>query len=321
MYQVSVVIPNFNGKELLQDCLETLPFNENYELIVVDNGSSDGSIQMLMEKYPYVTRICNDNNMGFSAAVNQGIKEAKAPYVILLNNDTKIREGFIEALKDTLDNDPGIFSASSCMVSMKELDIIDDTGDYYNALGWAFTLGKGKPVAKYQKMRKVFSACGGASIYRKEVFEKIGYFDENHFAYLEDVDVGFRSQIYGYKNVYNNKAVCLHVGSAYSGSRYNPFKISLSAQNSIYIIYKNMPLIMLLINLPFLLPGFLIKSLFFLLKGQIKPYFSGLGKGFKLCFSKKGRAKKVRFSFAHIGNYCRIQGNLWLNLFRRITNS
>ena len=113
MYQVSVVIPNFNGKELLQDCLETLPFNENYELIVVDNGSSDGSIQMLMEKYPYVTRICNDNNMGFSAAVNQGIKEAKAPYVILLNNDTKIREGFIEALKDTLDNDPGIFSASS----------------------------------------------------------------------------------------------------------------------------------------------------------------------------------------------------------------
>lgn len=321
MYQVSVVIPNFNGKELLQDCLETLPFNENYELIVVDNGSSDGSIQMLMEKYPYVTRICNDNNMGFSAAVNQGIKEAKAPYVILLNNDTKIREGFIEALKDTLDNDPGIFSASSCMVSMKEPDIIDDTGDYYNALGWAFTLGKGKPVAKYQKMRKVFSACGGASIYRKEVFEKIGYFDENHFAYLEDVDVGFRSQIYGYKNVYNNKAVCLHVGSAYSGSRYNPFKISLSAQNSIYIIYKNMPLIMLLINLPFLLPGFLIKSLFFLLKGQIKPYFSGLGKGFKLCFSKKGRAKKVRFSFAHIGNYCRIQGNLWLNLFRRITNS
>lgn len=321
MYQVSVVIPNYNGKALLYDCLKTLPQSECFEIIVVDNGSDDGSIDMLNEEFPYVVKICNADNLGFSAAVNMGIKAARAPYVVLLNNDTKVEEGFLEALQEVLDKDPRIFSASSCMVSMKEPDIIDDTGDYYNALGWAFTLGKGKNVKKYQKARKVFSACGGASIYRKEVFEQIGYFDENHFAYLEDVDVGFRSQIYGYKNVYINRAVCHHVGSAYSGSRYNPFKIQLSAQNSIYIVYKNMPLLMFIINLPFLLLGFLVKILFFTLKGQIKPYFAGLGKGFKLCFSKKGRAKKVRFSFKHLGNYCKIQGNLWLNLFRRFINS
>ena len=104
--------------------------------------------------------------------------------------------------------------------------------------------------------------CGGAAIYRKKIMEKIGYFDEEHFAYLEDTDIGYRARIYGYENWYAPDAVVYHVGSGTSGSRYNHFKTRYSSRNNIYLIYKNMPLLQIILNLPFLVAGFLIKFLF-----------------------------------------------------------
>ena len=114
------------------------------------------------------------------------------------------------------------------------------------------------PEEKYQKCDRIFSACAGAAIYRKELLEKIGLFDEAHFAYLEDVDVGYRANLYGYRNLFAPDAAVYHVGSAVSGSRHNPFKVELTARNNLYLIYKNMPPLQLLINLPFLLLGILI---------------------------------------------------------------
>lgn len=320
MLLASVVIPNYNGKEYLKACLDSLPKGESYEIIVVDNGSSDGSAAMVEQEFPGVCLIRNDCNEGFDAAVNAGIRKASAEYVILLNNDTTVDESFLQALVDGLDRHPECFSASSCMVTMKDPEILDDTGDYYCVLGWAFTLKKGKKRSTRCREQKCFAACGGASIYRKKVFDRIGLFDENHFAYLEDIDIGFRAQIAGYRNIYIPEAVCRHVGSGFSGSRYNSFKIKLSAQNSIYLIYKNMPLLMLLINLPFLLVGHLVKFVFFLLKGHAGDYLAGIGKGFRLSFSRQGRAKKVPFRWRHLGQYCRIQWNLWVNLIRRFIN-
>lgn len=151
------------------------------------------------------------------------------------------------------------------------------------------------------------------------IFEKIGLFDENHFAYLEDIDIGYRALIYGYRNYYCHGAVVYHAGSGFSGSRYNKFKIDLSAKNSIYLVYKNMPLLQQLLNLPFLLAGFLIKWLFFLKKGFGTVYVKGLVKGFSLCFSQKGREKKVPFLGKNLPNYVFIQIQLWWNMIRRIT--
>ena len=159
----------------------------------------------------------------------------------------------------------------------------------------------------------MFSACAGAAIYRRAAFDEIGMFDEAHFAYLEDVDVSWRARIYGLRNMYVPAAVVRHVGSATSGSVYNEFKVRHASRNSIYLIYKNMPVLQILWNLPFLIPGFLIKMLFFVKKGYGKEYITGLAKGFALC----RRDKKVQFCWKHLGSYLKIQWELWVNVIRR----
>lgn len=319
--KVTVVIPNYNGMKYLKDCLESLEA-QTYptNIVVVDNGSSDGSVLWIKENHPDIELICMEENTGFCRAVNIGIQNAKTPYVILLNNDTKIKSGFIEALVRAIDASGRIFSVSAKMLDMKEESIIDSAGDLYCALGWAYGRGKGKPAANYRKQVDVFSACGGASIYRRSVFDKIGYFDELHFAYLEDVDIGWRARIHGYRNLYEPDAKVLHAGSAVSGSKHNKFKADLSSSNSIYIIGKNMPLLQILLNLPFLFLGFLIKTLFFTLKGLGLPYIKGCLKGLKRCFSVEGKKNKVSFKTSHLINYGRIQLALWLNMVRRIYN-
>ena len=180
-------------------------------------------------------------------------------------------------------------------------------------LGWAFARGKGKPAANYEKEQKVFSSCGGAAIYRKSLVEELGYFDEEHFAYLEDTDIGYRALIAGYENWYFPKAKVYHVGSGTSGSRYNQFKIRYSSRNNIYMLYKNMPLLQIVLNLPLLLAGFAIKLLFFALKGYGREYAAGIKNGFSI--SKKSR--KVPFQWRNLGHYWSIQVQLWVNMIRR----
>ena len=141
-------------------------------------------------------------------------------------------------------------------------------------------------------------------------------FDEEHFAYFEDIDIGYRAKIYGYRNRFAANSIVYHAGSATSGSRYNHFKTKLASRNSVYVIYKNMPLLQLVINLPFLTAGFLLKTLFFAKKGMGKDYVGGLINGVRLSMSDAGKKHKQRYDMAKIGNYVSIQLALWRNLFR-----
>lgn len=315
--KTTVIIPNYNGKEYLKACLESLKknSNENFETIVVDNKSNDGSLSMLEEDYPWVRTIALDENTGFAKAVNVGIEAAFTEYVILLNNDTEVKENFVTELEKTLDGDEKIFSAASRMVNMYKPDILDGVGDYFTILGWAYARGKDKNFSKkYESFCNIFSACGGASIYRRKLLMDMGCFDELHFAYLEDVDVGYRAKIEGYRNVYVPDSICLHAGSGSSGSRYNEFKIKLSSRNSVYLVLKNMPFLQLMLNLPFLLCGYMIKAVFFASKGFGKIYISGLIEGLYLAFSKAGRKRKMPFKIKNIWNYVRIELELIANI-------
>ena len=317
--KTTVVIPNYNGRNYLQDCLTSLLKGSVVPaIIVVDNGSVDESANMVKEEFPTVKLVAFPENRGFSAAVNIGIREAETEYVFLLNNDTVVLEDTIAVLEAAMERHPKAFSVAAKMVQMKNPELIDSAGDFYCALGWAFARGKDWKVEEFSKETPVFSACAGAALYRKDVFEEIGEFDENHFAYLEDIDIGYRANTYGYRNYYAPASVVLHAGSGSSGSRHNKFKVDLSSRNSIYLIYKNMPVLQVLLNLLFLLLGYLVKILFFLKKGLGADYMKGLGKGFQLAFSKKGREHKVRFSMKHLGNYVVIQLQLWANMFRRL---
>lgn len=317
--KTTVVIPNYNGKKYLENCLKSLEENTKvpFRLILVDNGSTDGSAREAFARHPWIRLISFRENKGFCAAVNEGIRQADTPYVFLLNNDTTVEPGCIEALERCMDSDPYIFSVSACMLDMKNPALLDGAGDLYSALGWAYAIGKGRPASRYRTPRPVFSACAGAALYRRDVLDQIGLFDELHFAYLEDVDLGYRARIHGWRNVYEPAAAVLHAGSAATGSRYNTFKISHSSRNNIYLIYKNMPGFQILLNLPFLLAGFLLKTLFFVKKGYGKTYLSGLAEGFRLCRTPEGRARRVRLKRANLGNYMKIQAELWGNMLRR----
>ena len=316
----SVVIPNYNGIRYLKNCLLSLPKceGEDFEVIVVDNGSTDGS-DLLPDSLKLNVRLIKLNeNTGFAHAVNVGIREAKGEYVILLNNDTEVESGFVRKLTEALKKNRKAFSASAMMVDMNNREVLDGAGDYYCALGWAFAYGKGKKTEECDKGRKIFSSCAGACIYDKAKLEITGLFDELHFAYLEDVDLGYRARIAGFDNIYEPAAVVYHAGSGFSGSRYNEFKIKLSSRNSVYLILKNMPLLQLIINLPFIVFGYLIKTLFFVLKGYGKVYLKGLLDGFKLYFSKEGHKNKVRFKLSNLKNYFIIEIELLVNIFRRL---
>ena len=314
MKKVSVIIPNYNGMQYVKRCLESLMAQtlKDWEILFIDNGSADGSRELVEKEYPLVKVIALPENLGFCGAVNIGILEATASYVVLLNNDTEAEPEFLQELYDGIRRKPRAFSGGAMMLQFHNREKIDDAGNFYNALGWAFALGKGKPAADYNKERKIFSACGGAAIYRKDLLEELGYFYEEHFAYLEDMDIGYRAQIAGYENWYFPKAKVYHVGSGTSGSRYNQFKIRYSSRNNIYMIYKNMPILQIVLNMPLLVAGFTVKLLFFSFKGYGREYAAGIKNGFSIC-----KKNKVRFQWKHMGNYCRIQIQLWVNLIRR----
>jgi len=322
MKEITVVIPNYNGMKYLPECLEALNQQDMskvaFQVVVVDNGSTDGSVDFLKNcaSYQYeLDTILLKENTGFDYAVNQGIRSCGSPYVILLNNDTKVYQDFVKELYEAIIVDEKIFSVSAQMLMWDRPDLLDDAGDRYCVLGWAYSRGKGKCAADYNEPAEVFSTCAGAAIYRRSILEEIGYFDELHFAYLEDVDIGYRALIYGYHNRYTPKAKVLHYGSASTGSRYNERKTELASANSVYVIGKNMPLLQLLVNLPFLLFGFLVKTLFFIKKGMGGTYLTGLWRGFRRCLSRKGRKMHVTFRWKNLKNYLYIQWCLYVNTF------
>ena len=312
---VSVVIPNYNGNKYFRACIEALESQTytNFEIIVIDNASTDDDYMWINERKDIIFKRL-DKNYGFSKAVNEGIKLAKGEYVLLLNNDTVASANFIEELVKMIEKDKQIFAVCSKMIQHHNNHLIDDAGDEYTILGWAYKCGDGMPITTHTQSKRVFSACAGAAIYRKEVFDKIGYFDEKFFAYMEDVDISYRALIYGYKNMYCADAMIEHIGSATSGSKYNSFKVKLAARNNIYVPYKNMPFLQLIINMPFLLLGYLIKYIFFSRKGFGKEYKHGFIEGIKTI----NHIKKNKFMFTHIPNYIDIEWRLIKNMFAYI---
>ncbi len=311
--RATVVIPNYNGKAFMQDCLTALvtQTSREFEVLVVDNGSTDGSADGLEAWYPGVKVHKLDHNYGFSRAVNEGIRLSECEYVILLNNDTIPFPDYVEQLIRAMDEDGRRFSVSPKMIQAYHRDLLDDAGDSYCLLGWAFQRGVGQPAEQFSKGERLFSACAGAAIYRREVFEEIGYFDDRHFAYLEDIDVGYRALIHGYINWYEPLAKVYHVGSGTSGSKYNAFKVKLTARNSVYLNYKNMPMVFFVLNFLPLLAGWLIKMRFFGKLGYAKEYQAGLREGFRTA----RQCRKVPFRLKYLWNYIYIESLLIANTF------
>lgn len=318
--KASIIIPNLNGEGWLADCLNSCidqKFNGEYEIIVVDNGSTDSSMAIIKEcalRFSPFVIIENDDNTGFSYAVNQGIERSTAEYAVLFNNDAFAESGWLQSLVDVADLDEKIFSVGSKMVQHYNRDLCDDAGDYVPLFGWTCKRGDGLSVDRYTNQERIFSACGGAALYRKSILDKIGLFDVSFFAYGEDVDLGWRANNLGYKNIFCPKAICYHICSATTGGRYNDFKALKSGQNTLLLLYKNQPLLMLILNSPFIFLGFLPKLAAFYLRGYAKPFLAGTRRAFTLFKS----VYKPPFHFANLTSYLWVEWTMFKNIFTYI---
>ena len=316
--KVSVVTPNYNGKDFLYAYFESLNKNSNEigEVIIVDNGSNDGSqefIRNYREKVDFpIVLIENSQNLGFAEAVNQGISKARYDYIFSLNNDTVVEKSAILELLNLLNTDGRIFSVSSKMVQFNNPKLIDDAGDDYTLLAYTKKRGNNQNLNNFIEVSEIFSSCAGAALYRKDLLEELGGFDSEFFAYMEDVDLGYRARINGYKNLFCPNAIVYHIGSATTGSQYNEFKVRLAARNNVLVVYKNLPTLQKIVNILFLFLGFLIKYLFFLKKGFGPIYLEGLKEGLKT----RNKIKKVEFKSKNWKNYFKIEYELIKNTFK-----
>ncbi len=316
--KASIVIPNLNGKGWLKDSIESVwaQTEQDFELIIIDNGSTDESLDIARGYCgrPNYTLIENSENTGFSHAVNQGIRAARAEYVVLFNNDAFAEPDWLAELLKAADTDPKIFAVQSLMLRHFERELADDAGDYMNLIGFAAKEGDGRRASRYTRQKRIFSACGGASLYRKSILDEIGLFDENFFAYFEDVDLSWRANNAGYKNILCPTAKCYHICGATTGAvKYNGFKSTQSGRNSILLPWKNQPLFMLILNFIPQALGYALKTYAFHRKGYKAEWDKGMQEAFALL--KAGRIEKRPFRWKDLPNYLLME--LWMiwNMF------
>lgn len=244
---VSVVIPNFNGAGFLSLCLDALEAQtfRDFEVILVDNGSTDESPAIVRKGYPDVRLISLTSNTGFASAVNTGVRASHAKYVALLNNDTVVQPDWLGALVRALDRSaPDVGAVQSLMLQLDDPGLVDDAGDILSWTGAAQKLGHGEPCARFGQPREIFSPCAGAALYRRSFLEDVGGFDDTFFAYLEDIDLGLRGRLAGYRYLFEPSAEVHHKGqgSAMPRGRY----VRLSTRNRLMIFGKCVPLLLLL---------------------------------------------------------------------------
>jgi GT2 family glycosyltransferase len=285
---ITVIIPSWNQKTLLERCLSSLHEQTADCLVtVVDNGSIDGSQEMLKSCFPDVSSIRLEQNVGFARACNLAIKEARTPYVALLNNDTEAHPEWIEAGLRAFSRYPDDWFFATRMIQFFDRGKLDSAGDLYTRTGLPLKRGLGEPPGTFPAAEPVLGASAGAAFYRRELFDRVGYFDEEFFMYLEDVDFSLRAQLAGYPCRYLPDAMVYHMEAASDPERKLNTDVSsriFYSSSRVFWITRNRWLLMVkyqpLRNLPWLLYGWTRSLLFHLLKqGFTREFIRGLGSG------------------------------------------
>jgi len=318
--RADIVVPNYNGFRHMELLAKSLAAQDDsdFRFILVDNGSEDGSPELFDKLSTELGLdhiiIRNGANLGFPAAVNAGIRASGEEIVILLNNDIEAHPSFVGELKRSMESRPDAFSVQARMMRFDDRDKLDDAGDGYTILGWGYKTGDGKDANGYMHGREIFSSCAGAAAYRKRVFDEIGLFDESFFAYLEDMDISWRAKIAGYKNHYSPDSVVYHVGSSSTGGRRSSFKMKLVPRNNIWLIWKNMPMIFIILNLPFIMAGILIKGAAFSMMGFGREYWGSVAEG----ITTLGEVRRGPFRLKDAGRHIAIQLELIAGIWHLI---
>jgi len=271
--RVRVVVVNWNSRDLLSACLASLHRQTytDFQVIVVDNGSSDGSVDFVREHFQHTDFIGLPENQGFSRASNAGIERARAEYIAMLNNDAEADPEWLGELVAALQANPEVDFCASKMVLHRQRDLADACGDFYTVEGIPGKIGHLEPADWHNKPREVFGACAGAAIYRLSILEELGGFDEDFFIVYEDSDLSFRAQLMGYRCLYVPSAVVYHHLSATIGQE-SDTAAYYAQRNMEFVFFKNMPTALLLKYLPLHLIADLFLLVRYLRKGQARMY-------------------------------------------------
>ena len=238
---ISVIIPNWNGAHFLRGCLDALRAQtyRDFEVIVVDNASTDESVPLMESEYPEIVLVRLEQNLGLTGGVNAGIEVAKGEIMLLLNNDAEAHPDWVCELKSALDRWPATGSAASKMLLYDRRRIINSAGDFYGVDGMPGNRGVWEEdTERFDTEQPVFGGCGGAVAYRRKMLDQIGLLDESLFMYCEDVDLAWRAQLAGWPCVYAPRAIVYHRLSATAGGVTASY---YTGRNCIYVLAKNYP--------------------------------------------------------------------------------
>jgi GT2 family glycosyltransferase len=235
---VSAVVVNYQGRAFLGDCVASLSDAVD-EVVVVDNGSSDGSRELVREEFPDVALVELDRNAGFGAAVNAGLRRCGAPWVFLLNNDATVEPGAIAELLAVGEGDERVGSVAAQMRFRARPDLINSAGIEVDRLGVGSDRLLGRPAERSETDPvEVFGASAGAALLRRSMLDELGGFDERFFLFLEDVDLAWRARMRGWRAMYAPAAVVHHQHSATAGHG-SAFKHYQVGRNRIRLLAKN----------------------------------------------------------------------------------
>jgi len=236
-------------------------------IILIDNGSTDGSVAYVREHFPDVEVIALSENRGFAGGNNVGIRAAHSEYIALLNNDAQPEPHWLEALVHALEAHPEVGFCASKMLGADDPRVIDTAGDVFYDYGVGGKRGMDQlDGPEFSQTEYVFGACAGAAIYRRTMLEDIGLFDEDFFLYGEDIDLSFRAQLRGYKCLFVPQARVYHEVAATAGRGSHP-SVYYSRRNMFYVLVKDLPTSLLLRHLGPILFYFLAGDLIFALAG------------------------------------------------------
>ncbi len=251
---IDIIVVNFNGEKFLENCLSSLMAQTcKNRIILVDNASQDGSLESVESNYPNIEIIRNDTNLGFAKGVNLGIEHSNSRYIATLNNDTIADPFWLENLVNVMESDTSIGICASKMYFMDRKDILNSTGHaiYRGYCIWERGVFE-RDVGQYDNKTDICGACAAAALYRRELFQDIGYFDEDYFMYNEDVDLSIRAMLRGWKIKFVPKSIVYHVHSG-STSMNSDSSVYYNSRNLVWTIVKDIPTKPLLVDLPWIL--------------------------------------------------------------------
>jgi hypothetical protein len=262
--KVSFVTPHWNKLDLLKQSLKSLEKQtyQDFEIVIIENGSTDGSVEFIETHYPSIRLIKLPENVGYAPAANMGIRESRGEYIAFYSNDVYAEPDWLERMVEVLDNEPSIGFCGGKILSNDNPDLIYAAGDTYTLGGYPFNIGQGeKNGEKFDSMREVFCVCTAAALFRKRVFDDVGLLEDMYFAHGDDTDLCLRAQLGGYRGLYVPDAVVYHEGGASSNVMSRDF-IFRTNRNALMTFIKDYPFPIMVRHLPQIVQTFVLSLLY-----------------------------------------------------------